>query len=170
MSKRSKYIGLLSDTHSYLDPSILRHFKDCDEIWHAGDIGKLSLCDELEAFKPLRAVYGNIDDASIRQVYPLDLRFDCAGMRVWITHIGGYPGRYSKRVREIMLDDPPDLFICGHSHILKVMPDKKHNLIHINPGACGNHGFHKVRTIIRFKITEGKLHDMDVVELGRRGH
>ena len=135
----------------------------------SGIIGSMALVEQLENFKPLKAVYGNIDDATIRRAFPLDLRFDCEEMDVWITHIGGYPGRYNKRVRELMSVDAPDLFICGHSHILKVMPDKKHNLIHINPGACGNHGFHKMKTMIRFKIEEGKLFDIEVIELGLRG-
>lgn len=164
-----KYIGLLSDTHSFLDDSVFNHFKDCDEIWHAGDIGSLELCDRLEAFKPFKAVYGNIDDHSIRQIYPLDLRFDCEGIEVWMTHIGGYPGRYNQRVKQELVAHAPGLFICGHSHILKVMRDPKFHLIHINPGAFGHHGFHVIRTMVRFKIDEGKLFDLEVIELGRRG-
>ena len=164
-----KKIGLLSDTHSYLDNAIFKYFEEVDEIWHAGDIGSMEVVEKLEAFKPLKAVYGNIDDAKIRRAFPLDLRFDCEGMDVWITHIGGYPGRYNKRTREALDLNPPDLFICGHSHILKIMPDKKYNLLHINPGACGNHGFHKVRTVVRFSIDNGKIVEMDVVELGKRG-
>lgn len=163
-----KKIGLLSDTHSTLDPKIFDYFKEVDEIWHAGDIGNIEVIEKLEAFKPLRAVYGNIDSGKLRTEFPLDLRFDCEGMDVWITHIGGYPGRYNKRVREIMATDPPDLFICGHSHILKVMPDKKHDLLHINPGACGIHGFHKVKTIIRFSIDAGSITGLEVIELGIR--
>lgn len=164
-----KRIGLMSDTHSFLDDKIFTYFEECDEIWHAGDIGSMELVEQLEAFKPFRAVYGNIDDAKIRRAFPLDLRFNCEGMDIWMTHIGGYPGRYSKRVREIIVDNPPDVFITGHSHILKVMPDKKLNLLHINPGACGIHGFHKVKTIIRFSINEAKIEDMQVIELGLRG-
>ncbi len=164
-----KKIGLISDTHSHLEEKVFEHFADCDEIWHAGDIGTLELADRLAAFKPFKAVYGNIDGSPIRQEYPLDLRFDCEGMDVWMTHIGGYPGRYSQRVRELMKVDPPDLFICGHSHILKVMPDKKHQLLHINPGAAGVHGFHQVKTIIRFVIDRGQVKDLEVVEMGRRG-
>lgn len=163
------YIGLLSDTHSFLDAKVFDYFQDCDEVWHAGDIGNMELAEQLEAFKPFRAVYGNIDDGRVRRAFPLDLRFDCAGMDVWITHIGGYPGRYNQRVRAEMASNPPKLFICGHSHILKVMPDKKHDLIHINPGACGNHGFHKIKTIVRFKIELGRLFDLEVIELGPRG-
>ena len=164
-----KRIGLLSDTHSFLDESIFTYFKECDEIWHAGDIGSMEVVERLEAFKPLKAVYGNIDNATIRAAFPLDLQFDCAGLSVWITHIGGYPGRYNKRVRPLIKENPPDLFICGHSHILKVMPDKALDLLHINPGACGNHGFHKMKTIIRFIVEEGKIDELQVVELGPRG-
>ena len=164
-----KRIGLLSDTHGYLDEKIFGYFEDCDEIWHAGDIGNLQVVEQLEQFRPLRAVYGNIDDAIIRQEFPLNLRFSCEGMEVFMTHIGGYPGRYNRRVREILQKEPPDLYICGHSHILKIMPDPKLDLLHINPGACGNHGFHKIKTIVRFSISDGQLHDMDVIELGMRG-
>ena len=162
-------IGLLSDTHSFLDTDIFEYFKECDEVWHAGDIGTMNVCEALEQVFPLKAVYGNIDDHTIRQAFPLDMRFHCEELDVWMTHIGGYPGRYNKRVKSIMADDAPDLFICGHSHILKVMPDKKHNLIHINPGACGHHGFHKIRTIVRFKVEGKQLLDLEVIELGRRG-
>lgn len=162
-------IGLLSDTHSYLDEKIFDYFKECDEIWHAGDIGSFEVVDRLEAFRPLRAVYGNIDDHKMRRQYPEDLRFECEGLDVLMTHIGGYPGRYKKRVRELIAENPPGLFICGHSHILKIMPDEKHKLIHINPGACGNHGFHKIKTLVRFSIDNGKLKDVEVIELGRRG-
>ena len=164
-----KRIGLMSDTHSFLDDKIFTYFEECDEIWHAGDIGSMELVEQIEAFKPFRAVYGNIDDVKIRRAFPLDLRFDCEGMDIWMTHIGGYPGRYSKRVRELIVDNPPDVFITGHSHILKVMRDKKLDLLHINPGACGIHGFHKVKTIIRFSINEAKIEDMQVIELGLRG-
>ena len=164
-----KRIGLLSDTHGELDETVLAYFEECDEIWHAGDIGSLEVTDRLEALRPLRAVYGNIDDARIRREFPLDQRFICEGLDVWITHIGGYPGRYQKRVREVLKENPPGLLICGHSHILKIMPDKKYGLLHINPGACGTHGFHKVKTIVRFTIDEGKLKDVEVVELGKRG-
>lgn len=164
-----KRIGLMSDTHSFLDEKIFKYFEECDEIWHAGDIGSIDLADKMEAFKPFRAVYGNIDDAKMRRRYPLDLRFECEGVRVWITHIGGYPNRYSKRVREAMPLNSPDLFITGHSHILKVMPDRKFNLLHINPGACGNHGFHQIKTLVRFTLDEGEIKDLEVIELGKRG-
>lgn len=164
-----KRIGLLSDTHSHLDESIFGYFKECDEIWHAGDIGDSAVVDRLEAFRPLRAVYGNIDDAAMRRRFPEDLRFECEGVDVLLTHIGGYPGRYSKRIREAIRNNPPRLFICGHSHILKVMPDKKYGLLHINPGAAGVQGFHQVRTIVRFTLDGGNIQDLQVIELGGRG-
>jgi uncharacterized protein len=164
-----KRIGLLSDTHSSLDSNVLDYFSECDEIWHAGDIGNVEIADKLEAFKPFRAVYGNIDGANLRVRYPLDLRFDCEGLDVLMTHIGGYPSKYQKRVRDILLQNPPKLFICGHSHILKIMPDKQFNLLHINPGACGNEGFHQVKTIIRFTIENSIIKDLEVIELGKRG-
>ena len=163
-----KRIGLMSDTHGFLDEKVLKYFEACDEIWHAGDIGTMAVADKIEAFKPLRAVYGNIDGADIRQRYPLDLRFDYEGLDVLITHIGGYPNRYSKRVREMMLEHSPKLFISGHSHILKVMPDSKFDLLHINPGACGNHGFHQIKTIVRFSVNAGEVFDLEVSELGKR--
>ncbi len=164
-----KKIGLLSDTHGFLDENIFKYFENVDEVWHAGDIGSMEVVEQLENFKPLRAVFGNIDDAKLRRAFPLDLRFEIECMDVWITHIGGYPGRYNQRTREIMKTNAPDLFICGHSHILKVMPDKKYNLLHINPGACGNYGFHKVRTVVRFAVDRGKITEMEVIELGKRG-
>lgn len=162
-------IGLLSDTHSYLDPLVLKYFDEVDEIWHAGDIGSMEVVHQLEDFKPFKAVYGNIDGGVVRQSFPLDLRFDYEGLDVWITHIGGYPGRYSQRVRPLIQQDPPGLFISGHSHILKVMPDKKLDLLHINPGASGNHGFHKIKTMVRFSVADGKVYDLEAIELGKRG-
>ncbi len=164
-----KKIGLISDTHGYLDPHVFQYFEPVDEIWHAGDIGDLSVTDQLAAFRPLKAVYGNIDDHLARRQFPLDWRFDCDGLDVWITHIGGYPGRYNQRVREIMQVNPPGLFICGHSHILKVMPDKQFGCLHINPGAAGHHGFHLMRTIVRFQVDAGKIGQLEVIELGKRG-
>jgi len=164
-----KRIGLLSDTHSYIDDNILNHFKDCDEIWHGGDIGDISVADKIAAFKPFRAVYGNIDNKEVRVSYPLNLRFKIEELDVFITHIGGYPSRYNKRVRAILTENPPDLYICGHSHILKIMPDKKRGLIHMNPGACGHIGFHHMRTLIRFSISGKKIADVEVIELGKRG-
>ena len=162
-------IGLMSDTHSFLDPKVFDYFKDCDEIWHAGDIGVIEIAERLAAFKPFKAVYGNIDEnTAVEHQYPLDLHFECEGLRVWITHIGGYPGKYSARVNKIIVNNPPDLFITGHSHILKIMRDDTLNLIHINPGACGIEGWHKVKTLVRFSIENGKIHDLEVIEMGRK--
>ncbi|CDF80422.1 metallophosphoesterase [Formosa agariphila KMM 3901] len=157
-------ILLLSDTHSYIDDDVLRYVKQADEVWHAGDIGDLKVTDAIAALKPLRAVYGNIDDAKVRQEFPENNRFMCEGVDVWITHIGGYPNRYNVRVKDDIYANPPKLFICGHSHILKVMPDKKLNLLHMNPGAIGTHGFHKVRTMLRFTIAGADIKDLEVVE------
>lgn len=162
-------IGLLSDTHSFLDAKVFDYFAECDEVWHAGDIGNLEVADALENFKPFRAVYGNIDGASLRVRYPLDLHFECEGVAVFMTHIGGYPGKYQKRVRDILVQKPPKLFICGHSHILKIIPDQQFHLLHINPGACGNEGFHKIKTLVHFSLEEGIIKDLEVIELGARG-
>jgi putative phosphoesterase len=164
-----KRIGLISDTHSFLDPAVFTYFDQCDEIWHAGDIGDVKVMKSLEDFLPTRAVYGNIDDKQVRIKYPENQRFEIEGLNIFMTHIGGYPGRYNKRVRQIIQENPPNLYICGHSHILKVMPDKKYNLLHINPGAAGHHGFHKMRTIVRFIIDKGKIEELEVIELGKRG-
>ena len=147
-----KKILLLSDTHGYVDEAISKHVQWADEVWHAGDIGDLSVTEALQSQKPLRAVYGNIDGAQARQEFPLDLRFVCEELEVWITHIGGYPGRYDQRIRDKIRENPPHLFISGHSHILKVMNDKKLRLLHMNPGAIGKHGFHQVRTMLRFEV------------------
>jgi putative phosphoesterase len=160
---------LLSDTHSHMDDRILAYARQADEVWHAGDVGDLKVTDALGELKPVRAVYGNIDGALVRREFPLDNRFACEGVDVWITHIGGYPGRYQKRVREVMQKNPPKLFICGHSHILKVQYDKKFDLLHMNPGACGKVGFHKVRTMLRFTVDGKEIKDLEVVELGKRG-
>lgn len=162
-------ILLLSDTHSHMDGRILTYAKEADEVWHAGDIGSLEVTDALKELKPVRAVYGNIDGDLIRREFPLNNRFRCEGVEVWITHIGGYPGRYREGVREVMQQNPPNLFICGHSHILKVQYDKRFNLLHMNPGACGKVGFHKVRTMLRFVIDGKDIKDLEVVELGIRG-
>ena len=162
-------LGLLSDTHGYIDEVILDHFRDVDEIWHAGDIGTLEVSEQLENFKPFRAVYGNIDGQDLRIRYPEHNRFEVEGVDVWMTHIGGYPGRYDRKVREEIRKNPPDVFIAGHSHILKVIRDPKLNLIHLNPGAAGIQGFHKMRTMLRFAIKDGKLADMEAIELGKRG-
>ncbi|MEL6923641.1 MAG: metallophosphoesterase family protein [Bacteroidota bacterium] len=164
-----KKIGLLSDTHSFLDPAVFDYFSECDEVWHGGDIGQVEVADQLEAFKPFRAVYGNIDGNEIRQRYPLNLNFEIEGLKVFITHIGGYPGRYNARVRKLLQAHQPDLYICGHSHILKVMPDRQLDLLHINPGACGHHGWHKMRTLIRFEVEAGAIKNCEVIELGKRG-
>ncbi|PSR52900.1 YfcE family phosphodiesterase [Adhaeribacter arboris] len=161
-------IGLLSDTHSYLDEQILGHLHDCDEIWHAGDFGDVAVSETLSALKPLRGVYGNIDDRTIRSIHPKTLRFTCSGLDVLMTHIGGYPGKYNPDIRAEIKVNPPQLFICGHSHILKIMPDKTNHLLHINPGAAGRHGFHKIRTLVTFNINEGKISELKVVELGKR--
>ena len=160
-------IGLMSDTHSYLDPKIFEVLKDVDEIWHAGDIGTLELCDELKKFKPFYAVYGNIDDKDIRIEYPLNLELEREGFKILITHIGGYPGNYEPKARRKIEEVNPDIFICGHSHILKVIYDKKINCLHINPGAAGKQGWHKVRTLVRFCISEEKIHTFDLIEMPR---
>ncbi|MBZ9731251.1 metallophosphatase family protein [Salegentibacter sp. JZCK2] len=160
-----KKILLLSDTHSHIDERILHYAGESDEIWHAGDIGNTDVSDELKKIKPLRAVYGNIDDAEIRKEFPLHQRFTCEGVDVWITHIGGYPGKYSPAIREQIKQDPPKLFISGHSHILKVMNDKNLSLLHMNPGAAGKQGFHKKRTMLRFKIENKNISDLEVIEL-----
>ncbi|CAM1333899.1 metallophosphoesterase family protein [Tenacibaculum aestuariivivum] len=163
-----KKILLLSDTHGYIDEQILKFVKQADEVWHAGDIGDLKVTDTLKQHKPLRAVYGNIDDADARAEFPLDNKFILEGVSVWVTHIGGYPSAYKQRVREVLKITPPKIFITGHSHILKVQYDQKFNLLHLNPGAAGKHGFHKVRTMLRFKLNKGEIMDMEVIELAKR--
>jgi putative phosphoesterase len=160
-----KQIGLLSDTHAFLDEKIFTYFQNCDEIWHAGDIGSVELADRLAAFKPLRAVYGNIDGHIIRQMFPLHNRFLCEGIGVWLTHIGGYPGRYVPEICTEIYRNPPQLFISGHSHILKVLFDQHLNLLHINPGAAGKYGFHNVRTLVRFEIDGKNIQNLEVIEL-----
>jgi len=160
-----KKILLLSDTHSHIDERILHYAGEADEIWHAGDIGRTDVTDKLKQIGPLRAVYGNIDDAEIRKEFPLNERFMCEEVDVWITHIGGYPGKYSPAIREEIRQNPPKLFICGHSHILKVMNDKNLGLLHMNPGAAGKHGFHKKRTMLRFQIDKKEIKELEVIEL-----
>jgi len=160
-------ILLLSDTHGYIDEKILKYVKQADEVWHAGDIGRLEVTDEIEKIKPLRAVFGNIDDAQARSQFPLNNRFLCEEVDVLITHIGGYPGRYSPAIKEEIYTNPPRLFICGHSHILKVMNDKKRGLLHMNPGAIGKHGFHKARTMLRFEIDGKEIRNLEVIEFDR---
>lgn len=162
-------ILLLSDTHGFIDNQILKFVKQADEVWHAGDIGPIHVSDTIKSLKPLRAVYGNIDDKEIRAEFPLDQKFTLESVAVFMTHIGGYPNRYQARIREELQKNAPKLFISGHSHILKVMFDKKFNLLHINPGAAGNHGLHKVRTMVRFEINETKIENLEVIELAKRG-
>ncbi len=158
-------IGLLSDTHGYWDEKYLQYFETCDEIWHAGDIGSLEVARRLTAFRTFRAVYGNIDGQDIRQLYPQTLRFTVEDADVLIKHIGGYPGKYDPSIAGTLLVHPPKLFISGHSHILKVKYDKTLGLLHINPGAAGKYGFHKVRTLVRFAIDNGVFKDLEVIEL-----
>jgi putative phosphoesterase len=164
-----KKILLLSDTHSYLDDQILKFVKQADEVWHAGDIGTLEVTDAIKKLKPLRAVYGNIDDTNARAEFPLDAKFIIEEVPVWMTHIGGYPNRYHQRIREEIGKNPPKIFISGHSHILKVQYDKKLELLHLNPGAAGNHGFHKVRTMLRFEIDKAAIKNLEIIELAKRG-
>lgn len=162
-----KKIGLLSDTHGGLSNRVVRFMEEVDEIWHAGDIGTEELADQLAAMKPLRAVYGNIDGHVLRRMFPENLRFFCEEVEVFMTHIGGYPGRYEPRIRKEMYSKPPQLFISGHSHILKVIYNKRINCLHINPGAAGNKGFHKVCTAVRFVIDGKNIKDMEVLEFER---
>lgn len=164
-----KKILLLSDTHSHMDEAILKYVRQADEVWHAGDIGQISVTDVLEKIKPLRAVYGNIDDHIIQKTFPENNRFMCEGVDVLMTHIGGYPPKYNMRTRMEIKENPPKLFICGHSHILKVMWDKPLGVLHMNPGACGKHGFHQVRTMLRFVIDGSDIKDLEIIELGKRG-
>ncbi|WP_437370686.1 metallophosphoesterase family protein [Maribacter litoralis] len=161
-------ILLLSDTHSYIDNAILKHVGWADEVWHAGDIGSLKVTDAISKLKPLKGVYGNIDDHIIQKEFPENNRFFCEGVDVLITHIGGYPPKYNIKTRDIIKENPPKLFICGHSHILKVMMDKKLGVLHMNPGACGKHGFHQVRTMLRFIIDGDNIKDLEVIELSKR--
>ncbi len=162
-----KKILLISDTHGYIDDRIIQYAKESDETWHAGDIGELKVVDELKKVTTLRAVHGNIDNSKIRAEYAENLRFKIEDMKIWITHIGGYPNKYNQRIRQEIYNDPPDIFICGHSHILKVINDNKLNLLHINPGAIGKHGFHHVRTMIRFEIMKSKIQNLEVIEFKR---
>ena len=164
-----KKILLLSDSHNYIDESIKLHAAASDEIWHAGDIGLLKITDILGDIKPVRAVYGNIDDQQVRTVWPLHQQFTLEGLKVFITHIGGQPGRYNPEVIPLIKSFKPDLFICGHSHILRVIRDPVHNLLYMNPGAAGKHGFHHMRTMIQFSIHQSKIENVEVIELGLRG-
>lgn len=160
-------IGLISDTHGYLDDAVFKHFEKCDEIWHAGDFGS-GVAEKLAEFRPLRGVYGNIDGTDIRMQYPELLAFHCEGVKVVMIHIGGYPGRYTAKAKQALATEKPALFISGHSHILKVIYDDKLKCLHMNPGAAGKHGWHKVRTLLRFVVDGAAMKQCEVVELGPR--
>lgn len=162
-------VGLISDTHGYLDPKVLHYFADVDEVWHAGDVGNTEICDQLETFKPMRAVWGNIDSKEIRWRYPEIIRFDCEGLRVFMIHIATRAGRSLPAYRQEIIEEKPDILICGHSHIIKVYQDPKIKMIYINPGAAGNQGWHKKRTIMTFELINKKIENMKVIELGARG-
>ena len=161
-------ILLLSDTHSYIDDRILDYANDADEVWHCGDFGSMTVIEDLEKIKPIRGVYGNIDEAKIRTIFPEVLSFKCEDVEVLMIHIGGYPGKYSPLAKKEIAEKKPKLFISGHSHILKAMHDKKNNLLHLNPGACGKSGWHKVRTMMRFTIHKDEIKDLEIIELGAR--
>lgn len=161
-----KRIGILSDTHGYWDDRYLEYFAECDEIWHAGDIGSYDLIRRLEEFRPVKSVCGNCDGGDTRKIYPELLEWECENTRVMMTHIGGYPGKYAPGIRKILAEKRPQLFIAGHSHILKVMFDKQMNLLYINPGAAGIMGWHKVRTLIRVTLSQGNFSNLEVIELG----
>jgi uncharacterized protein len=162
-------IGLLSDTHGFLDQSVFNHFEACDEIWHAGDFGTVAIAEQLSAFKPLKGVWGNIDGYDVRSHYPQKLIWACEKVMIYMTHIGGHPGRYAPGIKQDLIANSAKLFICGHSHILKVIYDDKIQCLHMNPGAAGHQGWHTVRTLLRFTIDETTIKDCDVIELGRRG-
>ena len=162
-------IGLISDTHSLLDDKVFEYFKECDEIWHAGDFGNLNIYDKLNVFKPTLGVYGNIDGQDVRIVLNENLFFEREDLKIFMTHIGGSPGKYPARVKQLILEHKPDVFVCGHSHILRVVSDTNYkNMLYLNPGAAGKEGFHKVRTLLRFEINAGKIGSMQVIELGSR--
>jgi len=161
----AKKILLLSDTHGYIDEKILAYCTLADEVWHAGDIGSLEVTDEITKWKPVRAVYGNIDDHEVRRVWKLDEIFTVEKVKVWITHIGGYPKKYNPRIKEALGQIKPDLFICGHSHILKVQYDQEHKMLHMNPGAAGIHGFHQIRTMLRFEIEGENIKNLEIIEM-----
>jgi uncharacterized protein len=162
-------IGLISDTHGYLDEAVFKHFENCDEIWHAGDFGTDAIADKLKEFRPLKGVYGNIDGYDIRSVYPEKLVWNCEDVKVYMTHIGGHPNKYAPGIKQELIQNNARLFICGHSHILKIIYDDKINCLHMNPGAAGKQGWHKIRTIVRFAIDGSNIKDCEVIELGRRG-
>jgi uncharacterized protein len=163
-----KKILLISDTHNYLEPKLIKHIQAADEVWHAGDIGTADVCKSIERLKPLKAVYGNVDGQDIRIHYPENLIFNCEDVKIFITHIGGYPGKYPSKIKHQLIEHTPTLFICGHSHILKVMHDKELNVLHMNPGACGVHGFHLVKTALKFEIEGKEIKNLAVIELGNR--
>lgn len=162
-------IGLLSDTHGFLDEAVFTYFAECDELWHAGDFGTVEVLDRLKQFKPTRGVYGNVDGAQIRSELSRDLSWDCQGVRVYMTHIGGHPGNYDPKARKELIRQKPELFVCGHSHILRVIRDPLLGLIYMNPGACGHNGWHKTRTLLRFTVEAGKVSKAEAIELGARG-
>ncbi len=162
-------VAILSDNHGYFGEELIPHLEKVDEIWHAGDMGDLSSIDKLTSIAPVVGVYGNVDNHVTRAEYPLNQSFEREGLKIFMTHIGGYPGRYSKRVSTQLIEERPDVYICGHSHICKVMRDPRLNLLHINPGAYGHHGFHQFRTFVIMEIQNGMIGDMHVVELGKRG-
>ena len=162
-------IGLLSDTHGYLDPTVFDYFAGVDEIWHAGDIGSISVAKSLQDFKPLRAVFGNVDDTALREQYPENLWFLSESMNVWITHIAGRPQHYARGITKLLHERAPDILVCGHSHILRVMKDSQYDLLYLNPGAAGHQGLHIMRTILRFEISGRDVRNMEVIELGKRG-
>jgi putative phosphoesterase len=163
-------IGLLSDTHGFLDERVFDHFSDCDQVWHAGDVGNTQILERLAAFKPLKAIYGNIDGSDVRSHCPGEMRFSCEELTVWMTHIGGYPPRYKPEILKGFKTYQPHIFVCGHTHILRVMTDPKLNhLLYLNPGAVGHHGFHSVRTMLKFEINVSRVSNVRVIELGRRG-
>ncbi|MFT3981802.1 MAG: metallophosphoesterase family protein [Ferruginibacter sp.] len=162
-------IGLISDTHSWLDPAVFQYFSECDELWHGGDFGSMEVVEALQQFKPLKGVFGNIDDGPIRQLFPEDNFFRCEDVNVYMRHIGGYPGRYAPGVKDKIKANQSGLFISGHSHILKVMYDDKLGCLHMNPGAAGNQGWHQVRTLLRFCIDGKNIAQCEVIELGKRG-
>lgn len=161
-------IGLMSDTHGFLDDAVFDYFFKCDEVWHAGDFGP-GVFSRLQAFKPLRSVYGNIDGPELRSQISEDLHWNCVGVQVYMTHMGGYPGHYSPHARKEIAAARPALFITGHSHILRVMRDPAANLLHMNPGACGHQGWHRIRTILRFTVEDSKISQVEAIELGKRG-
>jgi putative phosphoesterase len=162
-------IGLISDTHNYLDDTVFKHFEHVDEIWHAGDFGTITIAEKLRDFKPLKGVYGNIDGYDIRSEFPETLLFTCEEVKVFMKHIGGYPNRYAPGVKNVIIKEQPTLFISGHSHILKVMYDEKLHCLHMNAGAAGIQGWHKVRTLIRFVIDNNEMKNCEVIELGKKG-